>query len=95
MLMGQRSGPAQATALLSHVTNIIATSLIAYKAWYAHPKLTLIFTEHHHVYRKHRIMLKEHFGAEGAKTQALRVLAIIVESGSAYSVFLVNSVYCV
>ncbi|PIL26785.1 hypothetical protein GSI_11121 [Ganoderma sinense ZZ0214-1] len=67
---------ANTAAALSLVTNVLATSLIAYKAWWGS---SITFTSIVVVNDKRRYL-----GSDGSKTRVLRVLALFVESGSAY-----------
>ncbi|KAM5536539.1 hypothetical protein V8D89_009816, partial [Ganoderma adspersum] len=55
-----------AFAISSLTTNVLATSLIAYKAW------------------EHRREVKKYFSEAGAKSQILKTLALLVESGTIY-----------
>ena len=73
-----------ACIFLSFASNVIATSLIGYKAWYAihntlsHPCIDGL-------YRVHRKMLKELLCKATLNSRALTLLAFLIESGTGYS----------
>ncbi|PIL28294.1 hypothetical protein GSI_09582 [Ganoderma sinense ZZ0214-1] len=58
-------------AIFSLATNVLATSLIAYKAW------------------EHRRFVKKYFSQAGTKSQVLKTLALLVESGSVYCALMI------
>ena len=43
-----------------------------------------------HAYRSHRRRLRRYLGADNAQTRVLKVLVLLVESGSVYSIILVS-----
>ena len=74
-----------ACAVLSLATNVIATALIGYKAWYA------IFLGYYREYlynlcirTNRRMMQKYSMGGQTAQARAVSVLMFIVESGVGY-----------
>ena len=83
-----------ASSILSVTTNILATSLIAYKAWYVilvsfgdigfNSLLEPTFN------REHRQLVEKHFATAGTKSRVLQALALLIESGSIYSAFIVS-----
>ncbi|KAM5538841.1 hypothetical protein V8D89_007563 [Ganoderma adspersum] len=56
---------------LSLATNLAATALIAYKAWF------------------HRRRLKRYLGGDNTQTRVMKVLVLLVESGSVYTTILI------
>ncbi|TBU40858.1 hypothetical protein BD309DRAFT_869457, partial [Dichomitus squalens] len=66
----------KAAIILSLVMNSAATSLIAYKAWWV----------------VHRSFLKKHLGMDGTKTLVMRILTLLVESGSIYCALLILAI---
>lgn len=92
---------AAASAVLSFATNVLATSLIGYKAWSVSAVLRLtacivlnINITHPQSLRfprEHRQLLREHLCEGHRQTRVLRGLALLVESGAIYSVLLVST----
>ena len=78
--------------VLTMIVNVVATSLIAYKAWYvlqiAYRKATCLIGLI--VCREHRRILKNYVGTGGSKTRTLKALALLVESGMIYCALLVR-----
>ena len=83
-----------ASIILSLTTNIIATSLIAYKTWYAFFYANMIYTIlMSYGYRQHWRILRVHLGNGKATKRVLKILALLVESGIMYSFLLVCRPY--
>lgn len=74
--------------ILSALTNISATSLIGYRAWYAGSCAIRgsILTMYTTYFRRHRISVRGISGRHNTSTKAGRVLTILVESGFLYCV---------
>ena len=82
-----------AGAALSLATNLAATTLIAYKAWWVSsllPSPDDEFMAMWRAHRSHRRRLRRYLGADNAQTRVLKVLVLLVESGSVYSIILVS-----
>ena len=79
--------------VLSFSTNVLATSLVAYKAWCVRfTSLFTYFNAHHKLAgnnRVHRKLLKQHFSEAKATSRALKALALLTESGCIYCAILV------
>ena len=82
---------------LSFASNVIATSLIGYKAWYVYPQLFSRRIDT--TYRVHRKILKELLHKSTLNSRALALLALLIESGIGYSLLwvcrsLMQSIHC-
>ena len=83
-----------ASSILSVTTNVLATSLIAYKAWcvvlvsFSDIDFDNLFEPT--LNREHRQLVKKHFATVETKSRVLQALALLIESGSIYSVFIVS-----
>ena len=89
----QGNAYAQISAVLSLSTNVLATSLIAYKTWYvlAMPlPCSNAFLSCRHIKREHRQLMKQHFAEEVNSSRVLKVLALLIESGCIYCALLVR-----
>lgn len=73
---------------LTLATNMWATSLVAYKAWCAQTSDTVIVSliepTRHDLFRRHRRSVRAFLGTGNRKTQAERLMALLVESGALY-----------
>ena len=93
-LMYGGSGFTDVAAALSLITNLLATSLIAFKAWYAIYVVLWSIIFEIACYSFHRRRLKSYLDTSGAKTRVLKVLGLFIESGSVYCVILVSETVC-
>ena len=80
------------SALLSFVSNLIATVLIGQKAWYAGIGVDCHLTANDIPGREHRKFLRQSPGASKGRwnTPTMKVLTLLVESGTMYSVLFVG-----
>ena len=80
-----------AAVILSLATNIIATALIAYQAWWrATPTFHCDVLSNRPFRRRHWRVLRTHLVKGHGTQSALKMLALLVESGVVYSIFLVR-----
>ncbi len=66
------------------ITNICATSLVAHKAWCVVQIQRLCAYILNSIHRMHRRLIKENLGRETKRTQAEKVLILLMESGAVY-----------
>ncbi len=82
----------QLAAILSLSTNVLATSLIAYKAWCVLamlPPVQCSFSIARKLNREHRQMMKRHFAEDMTTSRVFKALALLMESGFIYCALLV------
>ena len=75
---------------LSFASNVMATSLIGWKAWYDSPAPPggIQYTNDSH--RVHRQILKETLSMSTRNSRALSLLSLLIESGTGYSLLWVR-----
>ena len=78
---------------LTIVTNILATLLVAWKAWSV-KSLVLNVTIAEKWSRQHRRVIKKNLGKETRRTRVEKILALLIESGFLYCIIWVSDSFC-
>ena len=74
---------------LSFLTNVIVTSIIAYQTWYVttpdcHARPICLSSSSSPCYRIHWRLVRKVLGGRFGKSQVLKILILLIESGTAY-----------